>query len=175
MVLCEPGSKYLGHVSPRAGTAKEITLSLFNFLMNKINVDSVVVIGCDGTVVNTGRKNGIIVEPERKLKKPLQWFICMLHANELPLRHLLQFLDCLTTGPRGFSGEIGKLLETCDKLPVVKFQPIEGELPDVDVAVSSTDQKYLYQACHAISSRSFSFDLSKRNPGYLAHSWFFCD
>lgn len=68
VVLCEPGSRYLGHVCPRAGTAKEISLSLFNFLMEKIMLDSVVVIGCDGTVVNTGRKNGIIVQLERKFK-----------------------------------------------------------------------------------------------------------
>lgn len=138
-------------------------------------MDSVVVIGCDGTVVNTGRKNGVIVQLEKKLKRPLQWFICMLHANELPLRHLLHFSDGSTTEPQGFSGEIGKLLETCEKMPVVRFQPIEAEMPDVDVAILSTDQKYLYQACNAISSGNFSFDLFKRNPGPLAHSrWLTC-
>nr|CAI5841856.1 unnamed protein product [Callosobruchus analis] len=143
--------------------------------MSKINVDSVVVIGCDGTVVNTGRKNRVIVQLERKLGRPLQWFICMLHINEFPLRHLLHFLDGSTTGPRGFSLEIEKQLETCEKLPVVRFQPIEVEQPDVDVAVLSTDQKYLYEACNAISSGNFSFDLCQRNPGPLAHSrWLTC-
>lgn len=84
----------------------------------------------------------------------------MLHANELPLRHLLLFLDGQTAGPRGFSGEIGKLLETCDKLPVVQFQPIEGELLDVDVAVVPTKNiymkhvmQYLLESFHLIFQR----------------------
>ncbi|KAK4875981.1 hypothetical protein RN001_012403 [Aquatica leii] len=99
-------------------------------------------------------------------------FVRLLYPNGVKKE---KFLDGQTTGPQGFSGKIGKLLETCDKLPVVKFQPIQGELPDVDVAVLSTDQKYLYQACHAISSGIFPFDLSKRNPGPLAHSrWLTC-
>ena len=32
--------------------------------------------------------------------KPLQWLVCQLHADELPLRHLLEHLDGVTAGPR---------------------------------------------------------------------------
>nr|CAI5836871.1 unnamed protein product [Callosobruchus analis] len=129
-------------------------------VMSKINMYIVVVIGCYGTVVNTGRKNGVIVQLERKLGRPLQWLICMLHANELPLRHLLHFL-------RRFNNWSTRLFQRNWKAK------LNG--PDVDVAVLSTDQKYLYEACNAISSRNVSFDLCKRNPGPLAHSrWLTC-
>ena len=58
-------------------------------------------VGCDGTVVNTGYKNGIIRQLELSMGRPLQWFVCLLHTNELPLRHQLQHLDGKTTGPKG--------------------------------------------------------------------------
>lgn len=126
-------------------------------------------------MVNTGYKNGVIAQLERSLGRPLHWFVCMLHANELPLRHLLQFLDGSTTGPRGFSGEIGKKLEGCESLTIVRFQPIEVELPNVDYNVLSSDQKYLHEICLAISSGNFTADLSHRYPGPLAHArWLTC-
>ena len=67
-------------------------------------------IGCDGTNVNTGAHRGVIRLLEQRLGRPLQWFVCLLHANELPLRHLLIKLDGVTSGPKLFSGPIGSLL-----------------------------------------------------------------
>ena len=58
-----------------------------------------IAIGCDGTNVNSGVKGGVIRLLELELGRPLQWLICLLHANELPLRHLLQKLDGVTHGP----------------------------------------------------------------------------
>ena len=68
-------------------------------------------IGCDGTVTNTGKFNGVIRTFEKRLQRPLQWIICMLHLNELPLRHLLNKLDGVTTGPSSHAGPIGKSLD----------------------------------------------------------------
>ncbi|GBM27866.1 hypothetical protein AVEN_66414-1 [Araneus ventricosus] len=51
--------------------------------------------------------------------------------NELPLRHLFAHVDGTTTGPRSFTGEIGKSLAVCEKLPVVSFTPIECTLCEV--------------------------------------------
>jgi len=65
--------------------------------------DDVKVIGCDGTNVNTRHTGGVIRQLEVTIEHSLQWFVCLLHANELPLRHLIQHLDGSTTGPRGFS------------------------------------------------------------------------
>ncbi|GBM60001.1 hypothetical protein AVEN_99940-1 [Araneus ventricosus] len=66
-LLKEPGSEYIGHVC------------------NKV--------GCDGTSVNTAVKGGIISNMELILNRPLQWFVCQLHANELPLRHPFAHVD----------------------------------------------------------------------------------
>ena len=65
--------------------------------------------------------------------------ICLLHTNELPLRHLLQHLDEKTNDSRGFTAAIGKMLENCEKLSVT-FEPIEAELPIIDPNELSTDQ-----------------------------------
>ena len=89
-------------------------------------------IGCDGTATNTGATGGIIRLLEKKLGKPLQWLPCQLHANELPLRHLMKHLDGPTTGPQGFAGVIGSALTRCELLPVCPFNPISSELPGVD-------------------------------------------
>ncbi|GBL91939.1 hypothetical protein AVEN_172835-1 [Araneus ventricosus] len=50
------------------------------------------------------------------LNRPLQWFVCQLHANELPLGHLFTHVDRTTTGPRSLTGEIRKSLAGCKKL-----------------------------------------------------------
>ena len=50
-------------------------------------------LGCDGTNVNTGSKDGVIRLIELKLRRPLPLVICLVNANELPLRHLFEELD----------------------------------------------------------------------------------
>ena len=100
--------------------------------------------GCDGTNFNTGRVGGTIRLMEEELQKPLQWLVCRLHANELPLRHLLIYLDGATSSPRAFTGKIGKAMSTCEKLPIVVFTPLESDLPPMIAADLSTNQKYLY-------------------------------
>ena len=83
---------------------------------------------------------------ELKLRRPLQWLICLLHANELPLRHLMQKLDGGTQGPDVFSGIIGKALKTCEQLPVVQYSAIMLEnCPSLDGTDLCTDQQYMYR------------------------------
>ena len=88
------------------------------------------------------------------------------------MRHLLSYLDGPTTGPRAFSGTIGKALQTCDKNPVVRFEPIEARKPLRSIAVDdlSTDQKYLYAVCLAVTSGQFHDDLENKNPGNICQS-----
>ena len=64
--------------------------------------------------------------------------------NDLHLWHLFSYLDGPTTGPRAFSGTIGKALQTCDKNTVVRFELIKARKPLRSIAVDdlSTDQKY---------------------------------
>lgn len=98
--------------------------------------------------------------------------MCLLHANELPLRHLFEHLDGKTTGPRSFTGVIGKALKGCENLPVVQFTSIACELPEISKSRSdlSTDQLYLYEICDAVSRGQCDVSLAKRNPGKIVHS-----
>lgn len=170
-LIREPESSYLGHLTPTAGTAVEIKNSIVKFIAsNNIDIEQLVAIGCDGTNVNTGRVGGVIRLLEIEYEKPLQWLVCMLHANELPLRHLLQTLDGSTSGPRAFSGTLGKALSTCEILPVVAFEKIPTDMPCVTSDDLSTDQRYLWEICHAVSNGQCSLALSTRNPGTMSHS-----
>lgn len=172
VLVSEPGSKYLGHVTPTTGSAISIKTSILDFLEKRLgnNLHKIVVVGCDGTVINTGLKNGVIRQLEVSVGHSVQWFICLLHANELPLRHLIQNLDGKTNDPKGFSGVIGKSLEKCQLMPVANFAVIHAELPVADTNDLSTDQKYLYQICIAIGTGEVSSSLANRDPGKMAHS-----
>ena len=174
ILLEEPGSKYLGHVAPERGNADCIKKCMTSFFdENNLNLAQLTAIGCDGTAVNTGHKGGIIRLLESHLNRPLQWFVCLLHGNELPLRHLFEHLDGSTTGPRSFSGPVGAQLQHCETMPKAKFAPIESNLqvlPDSVLQDLSTDQKYLYDICQAITSGICDEALLHRNPGKLVMS-----
>ena len=171
-LVYEPNSVYLGHITPSSGASKSIENDIITFLRNKnINTDELHAIGCDGTNVNTGAVGGVIRLLELTLRRPLQWLICLLNANELPLRHLMQKLDGGTQGPNVFSGFIGKALQTCEQLPVVQYSTIMFEnCPTVDGADLSTDQQYMYDMCIAVSSGQCSPDLALQKPGPIVHS-----
>ena len=113
-IVSKPESKYFDHVSPCSRKAKDIASEILS-LLNKRSVDTkqIVAIGCDSTAVNTGIKEGVVRLLEKSFKKPIQWFICLLHINELPLQHLFDYLNGPTTGPRAFSGTVGKALVCC--------------------------------------------------------------
>ena len=73
--------------------------------------------------------------------RSLQWIICVLHCNELPLRTIIKDIDGGTTGPHGFKNLIGKKLYECEKLPLVKLRKIDGEPISNDIDEQSTDLK----------------------------------
>ena len=168
----EPECQYLGHITPISGEAKHIASGIMSYLnQSRINSNELLAVACDGANVNTGALGGVIRLLEEQLGRPLQWLVCLLHTNELPLRHLLQNLDGVTSGPKAFSGTIGKELPHCEEHPLVKFQPIVCEhFPVVDFIDLSNDQKYLYQMCQAVSNGICAEDLAMRKPGPLVHS-----
>ena len=85
---------------------------------------------------------------EKRLDRPLQWFVCLLQTNDLSLRHLIIDLNGITSGPKIFSEAIGSLLPTFEELPVIPFAAIKFDNSSpLDCAVLNTDQKYLYQRC----------------------------
>ncbi|GBP67308.1 hypothetical protein EVAR_97926_1 [Eumeta japonica] len=170
-VIKEPESIYVGYVTPLQGTAKAIEISI-NALLSAKNISTVdlLAIGCDGTVTNTGKFNGVIRLFERRLQRPLQWIICMLHLNELPLRHLFDYLDGKTSGPSTYNGPIGKLLDKCETRAVVEFESIPGQLPTLKPDDLSTDQKYLFEITLAVITGSCADDLANKSPGKMSHA-----
>ena len=52
--------------------------------------------------------SGVIKLLEAEIQRPEQWFVCMLHWNELPLRNILATIDGKTSGPKCFNGPFGK-------------------------------------------------------------------
>ena len=62
------------------------------------------VIGCDGIATNTGANGGIFTLIKKNLGHSVQRVICLLHTNELPLRHLLIKLDDQTLSLNSFNG-----------------------------------------------------------------------
>jgi len=74
-------------VTPEVGSSKSIVEAMTTALVGKTDLKELTVVGCDGTAVNTGRTGGVIRLLELKVKRPLQWLVCLLYANELPLRH----------------------------------------------------------------------------------------
>ena len=75
----------------------------------------------------------------------------MLHLNELPLRHLFNALDGETSGPRSFTGSIGKQLHKYETKATISFTPIEVDTISIDKADLSANQKYLLDIYHSVS------------------------
>ena len=172
-LITEPESKYLGHFVPQTGSAANIASGIIEFLEKEdLKTDNLIAIGCDGTNTNVGRNNGVIKLLETHFKKAFHWFVCLLHANELPLRHLLHHLDGRTKGPNHLTGPIGSRLLKCETMPVVEFRAIKvSNLPaNSDELDLSKDQRYLLEICHAVSKGSCPPNLEHRNPGPLNHS-----
>ncbi|KAF2895065.1 hypothetical protein ILUMI_11110 [Ignelater luminosus] len=120
--LIKEQGQFLEYVAPASGTGFNIANSIFqNISESHYDLNTLVTIGCDATVTNTGLINGVIRHIELILKIPLQWFVCILHFNELPLRHLFAQFDETKSGPKSFNGAIRKQLTGCEKLVVSKI------------------------------------------------------
>lgn len=174
-LLMQPGSRFIGHVTPVSGSAQHIVGAITKFLKeSSYGLGGILVAGCDGTAVNTGVWGGVVRLLEEQLGRPVQWDICLLHYNELPLRHLLQKLDGHTSGPYKLSGPIGAQLNTCETLQVTEFEAIPVDWPNKmlqkNITDLSTDQDYLLRMCAAISCGECDPDLALKNPGRLSHS-----
>ena len=81
---------------------------------------------------------------------PSQWDICILHLNELPLRHIFMKINGTTKGLDKFSGAIGSQLNgNVSKWCVAKFRPIQNPkfviLDNKVIDDLSTNQYYAYR------------------------------
>ena len=135
------------------------------------------IVGTDGTASMTGKHNGCIRNLEELLHRPLQWVVCLLHTNELPLRHVFATLDGATSGPDTFAGPIGKKIQgPVSNWPVTQFKqvfvPISSfpKLPPHVIDDLSSDQYYAYKICLAIITGNFDDDLQYLEVGPVVHS-----
>lgn len=167
-ILREPGSIFLTHITTDDSKARTITDGIFERLVDKnIYTTSIKAVGCDGENTNIGIKAGVIRMIEEELKTNLQWLVCLLHANELPLRNLMRSLLGDTKDPNNFKGPIGIKLKKCETLPIVSFEriPISGKLQEFNTSALNTDNKYLIDICRIISTGIVPRNFEKRPPG----------
>ncbi|GBN05634.1 hypothetical protein AVEN_115887-1 [Araneus ventricosus] len=95
----------VGYVTPASGTGSDIAKRILKYQEdNDVGINEMDSVGFKGTATNTGWKNCAICNIELKIQSLLQWFICFLHFNELPLKHLFENLEGFTTGSASFSG-----------------------------------------------------------------------
>lgn len=104
----------------------------------------------------------------------MHWFVCQIHANELNLRAVFQKLDGATTGPRSFSGPLGRAANgAVHRRPVVEFSPVAGPLPQLPEAMLddlSTDQRLLLKLAKAVQMGVISEDVACLKIGPLNHA-----
>lgn len=121
-----------------------------------------------------GQKGGVICRIEQLNNNPVHWCVCLLHGNELLLRHYFDHIDGMTTGPTSLSGPVGMQLPACHDLPIIKFQAIASlNMPDIPNEVlqdMSTDQQYMYQIVQAVSKGEVSTVIAKLKPGPINHA-----
>ena len=186
VILDQPGSTYLAHVTPTSCSGFNIAQSILRFLEKESLRDQpVFVAGANGTNANVGSNNSSTHNLEMILRKPLHYSICQLHGNELPLKAVFYCYDGKTTVPKTFSCPLGYELQkrlsslnivACKTIPFENF-PIP---PDVFADYLSWDQKYLYNMSLVIINGNLSTDLASIEPGPLCQSrwntmWFRCD
>ena len=110
-VTTEPSGRYLAHFVPEPAVhpekpALKVAQALYDILEVYDSTESLQILGGDSTNQNTGWKGGSHAHLERLLGRRLFWAICMLHTNELPLRHLIEIIDGPTSSDKGFSGPV---------------------------------------------------------------------
>ena len=177
VIVGEPGEFYLSHVTPETGTDLCIAQSIYKAVKDTKLESNWSIIGSDGTATMTGPTRGCIASLEALLQRPLQWVICLLHCNELPLRHVFKALDGTTKSPDSFAGVIGSHLNvTVLDWKVANFKPICNQnfplVPSSVIDELSADQYYGYRICMAVMMGPFAInkDLELLEVGGLSHA-----
>ena len=82
---------------PKDGTGYKITTSVYSAIKDTALEQKLKIVGSDGTAVMTGKSKGFIASLETSIGRPLQWVICLVHLNEIPLKHVFQNLEGVTS------------------------------------------------------------------------------
>ena len=107
-------------------------------------------------------------------ERPVHWFVCQIHSNELNLREVFKQLDGKTRGPNSYFGPLGKAASgDVRRLPVAQFRPVAGSVPELPEAVAadlSDDQQLLYQLARAVQSGTIAPKVACRKIGPVNHA-----
>ena len=177
VIVGEPGEFYLSHITLETGTGLYIVQSIYKAVKDTELELNLNIIGSDGTATMTGPTRGCIVSLKALLQRFLQWVICLLHCNELPLRHVFKALDGTTKSPDSFAGVIGSHLNgTASYWKVANFKPICNQnfplVPSSVIDELSADQYYKYRICMAamMDLSAINKDLEILEVGGLSHA-----
>ena len=85
-------------------TAQMIAECLYDILESHHSTVTCLVVGGDSCHGNSGWKGGTKALLEKMLGHECHWAVCMLHTNELPLRHLIKRKYGPTSSSTGFNG-----------------------------------------------------------------------
>jgi hypothetical protein len=138
------------------------------------STNSIEAVILDNTATNTGHHNGLCACLEKKLGRKIHMVGCLLHLNELPLRHLIKQLDGETISGNKLSGPIGQQLggdfyrhEPVNFVPVptTLIRPPENVIQDL-----STDQRLLLEYMSGISAGNIDVRFIKFKPGPVNHA-----
>ena len=169
-LIQEPQSEYIGHFAASTGSSQFLFNGIIYYCAsNQLSLDDVAAIGCDDTAVNTGHKGGVLKRLEDHLNKPLQWLVCLLHTNELPLRQLMKKLDGGTSGPEEwwFNREAACWMRIVGRCSFRSSQVPEITIDEKDL---SSNQKYLLSILNAVRMGFVSPHLASLKPGPLNYS-----
>lgn len=74
-------------------------------------------------------------------------------------------LDRPTPGPDGFTGPLRQTLKNSIEHNVVNFTAIDAPIPEINAAILSKDQFYLFEIWQAVVTGKCCPKLSKKDPG----------
>lgn len=180
-VTDEPSGKYLWHFVPEEPVhpekpALKVAQELYDLLVSYDSVDSLLVLMGDSTAMNTGWKGGTHALLEKMINRKLFWGICMIHTNELPLRHLIIGLDGPTSSDTGFTGPVCSLLGKVNTMTYnSEFKAVLGgedliKIPEAVLVKMSTDQQLSYRLVQAVKSGYLPPELQEVQCGKICHA-----
>ena len=124
-MIGEPSEYYLSHFSTEDGKGSLNDDGIYRVIKGTDLKENLAVIGTDGAATITNINKGCIGKLGEALQRSLQWMVCLLHTNELLLRHVFVELDGSTKNPNAFAGSIGKKLDSnYSQWPVVALKSI---------------------------------------------------
>jgi hypothetical protein len=177
----EPSGKYLAHFVPEKPVHPEkpafkSAQGLYKVTQETDSEDTILIVKCDSTNTNTGRKGGTNFHYESLLGRKVDWGICVIHTHELPLRHAIIKLDGETSSDSGFKGPVCSMLPKIHEMEYdPNFKTVSGgpdliEIPEPILKEMSTDQKMCYQLCKVFKEGRLPENLQYMTCGTMSHS-----